>query len=67
MIREVISRKGNCYVLKYYKDNNYYHIDIYREHGITGNRVHFNSSYYIKNLFRLKLVLNNWTIYLEDL
>lgn len=69
MIREQVTNRGNCYVYKYYKldyeDCTRYEVDIYREHGETGERVFqtHNGSDTLKGLFR---IIGQWELYYDE-
>lgn len=70
MTREQVTSRGNCYVYKYYlmdyEDGDRYEVDIYRENGITGERIFQTNSYAdsLKGLFR---IIGQWEHYYKEL
>jgi len=68
MIREIISDKGNCRILKAYKDydNGAYYLSIFREHGITGERI-FETESCCDSLIELLRVAGQWERYYKSM
>lgn len=69
MIREQVTPKGHCYIYKYYKhtytDCIRYEVEIYREHGVTGNSIFQtrSSSDTLKGLLR---IIGQWEAYFNE-
>lgn len=66
MIKEQVTSNGNCYIYKYYKLDDIYYVDIYREHGITGERI-FQTTSRDDSLKSLIRIIGQWENYYQNM